>query len=75
MWIDIGFTAGSRFKFQLYVDDFTRESFIDVLKSKDQCLPRWKDLQAHLENEHFPYKFARVKTDSEPIYWTPAWEE
>ena len=61
--------------FQLYVDDYTRESFIDVIESKTEVLPRWDELKGHLENDYQPWKFAYIKTDSEAIYWTPAWEQ
>ena len=73
--MDLGFTAGSRVVFQLYIDDYTRESFIDILNSKTEVLPRWVELKGHLENDHQPWKFAAIKTDMEPIYWTPAWEQ
>lgn len=75
MYMDIGFTAGSRFVFQLCVDDYTRESFIDVIESKTEILPKWVELKGHLENDYQPWKFAFIKTDMEPIYWTPAWEQ
>ena len=74
MWIDLGFTAGSRVTFQLYVDDHSRESFIDILKTKEECLPKWTELKGHLENDAQPFKFAFIKTDREAIYWTPGWD-
>ena len=75
MWMDLGFTAGSRVVFQLYVDDYTRESYIDIIDSKTEVLPKWVELKGQLENDHQPWKFAAIKTDMEPIYWTPAWEQ
>ena len=73
--MDLGFTAGSREVFQLYVDDYTRESYIDIIDSKTEVLPKWVELKGQLENDHQPWKFAAIKTDMEAIYWTPAWEQ
>lgn len=75
MWMDLGFTAGSKFKFQLYVDDYTRESFIDVIDGKEEVLQCWVTLKNHLENDYQPWKFAFIKTDCESIYWTPQWDQ
>ena len=75
MHMDVGFTLNKNYVFQLYVDDYTRESYLDVLDSKDQVLERWVTLKNHLELANFPSKFAFVKTDSEPLYRTPAWIE
>ncbi len=61
--------------FQLYVDDYTRESYVDVLDSKDQVLENWTTLKDHLEIANFPKKFAFVETDSELLYQTAAWSE
>ena len=51
MHMDIGFTAGSDFIFALYVDDFSRISYLDVLDSKSQSLEKFKH---KLENEFMP---------------------
>jgi len=75
MWMDLGFTAGCRYKFQLSIDDFTRESWIDIIDSKDEVLPRWIELKSSLENDYQPWKFAFIKTDMEAIYCTPAWDQ
>ena len=75
MHMDVGFTLNKNYVFQLYVDDYTRESYLDVLDSKDQVLERWVTLKNHLELANFPSKFAFVKTDSEPLYRTAAWIE
>ena len=71
--MDLGFTAGRQIVFQLYVDDYTRESFIDILDKKSDALPRWKELKGKLENENQPWKFAFIKTDSEPNYMSKEW--
>ena len=75
MHMDIGFTAGSDFIFALYVDDFSRISYLDVLDSKSQSLEKWCELKHKLENEFMPWKFAIIFTDSEPLYFTPGWEQ
>ena len=45
MFMDLGFTAGSKFMFQLYVDDYDRVSYLDVLTTKSDVLPKWVDLK------------------------------
>ena len=75
MFMDLGFTQNSSYMFQLYVDDYSRVSYFDVITTKTDVLPKWVDLKAHLENNFQPWKFAFIKTDSESIYHTPAWEE
>ena len=73
--MDVGFTQDKQYVFQLYVDDYTRETNLDVIDSKDQVLDQWIALKDHLEKAHYPSKFAFVKTDSEPLYQTAAWVE
>ena len=73
MHMDIGFTRNKNYCFQVYVDDFSRVSHIDMLDSKDEVLEKWVALKDHLENANFPSKFAFIKTDSEPLYCTPDW--
>ena len=75
MHMDIGFTAGSEFIFALYVDDYHRISYLDLLDSKSQSLEKWCELKRRLENEFMPWKFAIIFTDSEPLYFTPGWEQ
>jgi hypothetical protein len=75
MHMDIGFTAGSDFIFALYVDDYHRISYLDLLDSKSQSLEKWCELKRKLENEFMPWKFAIIFTDSEPLYFTPGWEQ
>ena len=75
MHMDVGFTQDKQYVFQLYVDDYTRETNLDVIDSKDQVLDQWIALKDHLEKAHYPSKFAFVKTDSEPLYQTAAWVE
>ena len=75
MHMDVGYTAGRKYVFQLYVDDYHRVSYLDMLDSKAQVLPKWIALKDRLENDSQPWKFAFVKSDSEPIYFTPDWEQ
>jgi hypothetical protein len=75
MHMDVGYTAGKNYMFQFYVDDYHRVSYLDMLKSKSEVLPKWIELKNHLENDSQPWKFAFIKSDNEPIYFTPAWEE
>ena len=75
MHMDIGYTAGSDYIFALYVDDYARISYLDVLDSKSQSLEKWCELKHKLENEFMPWKFAIIFTDSEPLYFTPGWEQ
>ena len=72
--IDLGFTRGSEICFQLIVDDYTRESFLDVLDSKADALSSFQRLQRQRDNDHAPYSLAYVKTDSEPLYKSNAWD-
>ena len=75
MFMDLGFTRNSEYCFQLCIDDYTRESYLDILDSKNEVLPAWETLKDHLENEHAPWKFAFIHTDGEPIYSTDRWSE
>ena len=34
-----------RMHFRLYIDDYTRESYLDLLESKDKVLPEWQTLK------------------------------
>jgi hypothetical protein len=75
MHMDLGYTKNYEFTFQLYVDCYTRESYIDVLDTKGNqtTLEKWIDLKTHLEKVHWPHKFALLRTDGEPVYTTTAW--
>ena len=75
MHVDIGFTAGSSNPFQLYVDDFTRVSYLDLLASKGDVLKHWIELRDLLENRHSPWKFAFIRSDNEFVYTSNAWIE
>ncbi len=72
--VDIGFTRNSEICFQLVIDDYTRESFLDVLTSKADCLTSFQTLQKCHDNDHAPYRLAVVRTDCEAIYTTPVWD-
>jgi hypothetical protein len=54
MHMDLGYTRDCNTCFQLYVEDYTGESWLDVLKSKSDNLTAWIVLKTHLENEHAP---------------------
>jgi hypothetical protein len=71
---DVGFTRACDYSFQLYIDDYTRVSYLDVMDTKSDVLSCWIELKNHLENKFAPWKFAFWHTDSEPIYCTPQWE-
>jgi hypothetical protein len=71
--IDIGYTSGSQNPFQLYVDDFTRVSHLDLLTKKEEVLEYFIDLKNLLENQHAPWKFAYVRSDNEFVYTSNAW--
>jgi hypothetical protein len=71
--IDIAYTEGSENPWQLYVDDFSRMSHLDLLESKGDTLPRWEELKTMLENRHYPNKIAFIKTDNEFVYTSTAW--
>lgn len=73
--LDIGFTRGSRYPFQLAIDDYTREGYLDLLDDKGQVFDKWKELKLLLEHRHPHYKFAFVRTDSEFVYTSNAWME
>ena len=75
MYMDVGFTAGSDYIFTLYVDDYHRVSYLDMMDTKSQSLEKWCELKHKLENEFMPWKFAVIFTDSEPLYFTPGWEQ
>ena len=61
--MDIAFTEGSDNPFQMYVDDYTRESYLDLLKDKSEVLLKWVDLKLALENRHHPHKVAFIRTE------------
>ena len=73
--VDVGFTRNCDYKFQLYIDDYTRKGHLDVLTSKAEVLPRFADHCTLVENDHQPWKVAIIRTDAEPIYNSPAWSK
>ena len=75
MHLDIGFTRGSRYPFQLAIDDYTREGYLELLDDKGQVFDKWKELKLFLEHKNPHYKFAFVRTDSEFVYTSNAWME
>ena len=73
MHMDMGFTKNCKYTFQLYMDDHTRESYLDVIKSKADTLSAWIVLKQALENRHAPWRFAIIRTDGEWAYDNNAW--
>lgn len=73
--LDLGFTQDCDLCFQLAVDDYTRESFIDILDSKAGALESFQTLQRRRDNDHAPYSLAYLKTDSEPVYTAAKWDD
>ncbi len=72
---DLGYIEGNNGCFQLFVDDYTRESFIDILTSKADCLTSFKKLHQRLNKELAPYNLSIVKTDNEPVYLSKGWDD
>ena len=72
--MDMGFTRNSDHCFQLCVDDYTRESHLDVLDSKSESFSSFNLLRKHLDNKHAPWKLAFMRSDAESIYSTPEWK-
>ena len=73
--MDLGFTRFCNFIFQLYVDDYDRFTYIDIIETKDLALPSWIDLKNTIENDIYPAKVAFIRTDSEPNYRSEAWRK
>ena len=46
-----------------------------MMDTKSQSLEKWCELKHKLENEFRPWKCAVIFTDSEPLYFTPGWEQ
>ena len=70
--IDLAFTKGG-VVFQLYVDDYTRVSYLDPLKGKHEAFEKFVLLHKHLKNKNFLYKLVYVRTDDEFVYSSDAW--
>lgn len=65
--MDLAFTNGGP-PFQIYLDDFTRVSHLDVLTTKGEAFGKWVELKKHLENRHFECKVAFLRTDNDTVY-------
>ena len=74
MHMDMGFLKMGD-PFQVFVDDYTRVGHLDILDGKGSTLTSWRNLKARLENKHAPWKFAIVRSDSEPVYNSTEWEK
>ena len=66
--MDTGYTAGKRFVFQLYVDDYSRFSHLDIIDSKTDAFAAFKEVQDHRNNLHAPYKLAFLRSDGGTEY-------
>ena len=73
--LDVGFTQDCDLIFQLAIDDYTRESFLDILDTKADALDSFQALQLCRDNDHAPYSLAYLKTDSEPLYTAAKWDD
>jgi hypothetical protein len=73
--MDIGFTRNNNFCFQLILDDNTRESHLCVLDDKSEAFSEWITLKTHLDNVHYPWKVAFIRTDNESVYTSTAWND
>jgi hypothetical protein len=71
---DLGFTKDSTYVFQLIIDDFSRQSFLEILQSKSEALSAFKALHQRRNNDLAPYKLAIVKTDCESVYTSQVWD-
>ena len=65
--VDLAFTNGGP-PFQVYLDDYTRVSHLDVLATKGEAFGKWVELKRHLENRHFDCKVAFLRTDNDTVY-------
>jgi hypothetical protein len=72
--LDLGFTKDNHYVFQLAVDDFSRESFLEILDSKGEAFDSFQKLQRRRDNDYAPYKLAALKTDNEAIYTAKTWK-
>ena len=71
--LDIGFLKGGRC-FQVVVDDWSRKTFTDVLDTKADAFQSFQAFQRRRDNDQAPWKLAVLKTDSEPLYCSTAWD-
>ena len=72
--LDTGFLKGGRC-FQVVVDDWSRKTFTDVLDTKADALRSFQAFQRRRDNDQAPWKLVILKTDSEPLYCSKAWED
>ena len=47
------------YPFQLAIDDYTREGYLELLDDKGQVFDKWKELKLFLEHKNPHYKFAQ----------------
>ena len=57
------------------VDCATRRSWVQKLKSKDECLPKFKMLVDWFYKDKHPLKTAFARTDAEQVYNSKKWDE
>lgn len=65
--MDIAFTNGGP-AFQVAVDDYSRVSHLDILKSKDEAFEKYVELKRFLENRHPFCKVAYIRSDNDMVY-------
>lgn len=73
--LDVGFTRNNTYCFQIWVDDYTRYSYLDVMRDKKHVFEKFLTLTKFLDNKHAPYKLAYVRSDSDFIYTSKEWLE
>ena len=61
--LDIAFAGDTMF--QVYVDDYSRVSHVDILDSKGDVFDKWVELKKFADNKHAPYSTAFIRTDNE----------
>ena len=72
--MDLGFSKDGAI-FQLYVCDYSRHAWVDILKHKDENLQYFIKRKRQWENDQAPWKVAIIKTDSEPVYTSKPWKD
>jgi hypothetical protein len=71
--LDIIFALGK--PWQMTVDCATRRSWVQKLKLKDECLPKFKMLVDWFYKDKHPLKTAFARTDAEQVYNSKTWDE
>ena len=69
--MDIAFAGDVMF--QLYVDDFNRVGYLDILDSKGDVFDKWVELAKALKNRYNGWDIAFIRTDNEFVYTADCW--